>query len=208
MTEAHKSAIRVLRKIKYFVARRKFQVNFLLFCIILIHFLTLFQMTNFRLFQTERVCRRQFHIWWKWQKVLEMDSKHCRKKRNFSWRAICFKRTCKHVKTMDCLGKGQYSEAKSSLYNTILCFIDHEDNDFWKHCGKMRKCWPGRFFSFPQLVTWSSRIYWGNPFIIKLTIINTIKMVIKIWMQMQAFIDLDWKSRFIKCLHLDWNLSK
>ena len=28
LTEAHKTAIRVLRKIKYFVARRKFQVWF------------------------------------------------------------------------------------------------------------------------------------------------------------------------------------
>ena len=34
--------------------------------------LTLSQTTNFRLFQTERVCRRQFQIWWKSQKVLQM----------------------------------------------------------------------------------------------------------------------------------------
>ena len=30
------------------------------------HFLTLSRTTNFRLFQTERVCRWQFQIWWKW----------------------------------------------------------------------------------------------------------------------------------------------
>ena len=31
--------------------------------------LTLSQTTNSRLFQTEGVCRRQFQIWWKGQKV-------------------------------------------------------------------------------------------------------------------------------------------
>ena len=34
------------------------------------YFLTHSQTTNFRLFQTERACRRQFQIWWKWQNVL------------------------------------------------------------------------------------------------------------------------------------------
>ena len=31
--------------------------------------------TNFRLFETERVCRRQFQIWWKWQGVLQTGKK-------------------------------------------------------------------------------------------------------------------------------------
>ena len=35
------------------------------------HGLTLSQATNFRLFQTERVCRQQLQIWWKWQKGLQ-----------------------------------------------------------------------------------------------------------------------------------------
>ena len=34
--------------------------------------LILSQTKNFRRFQIERLCRRQFQIWWKWQKVLEM----------------------------------------------------------------------------------------------------------------------------------------
>ena len=34
--------------------------------------LTHYQKTNFRLFQTERVCIRQFQIWRKWQKVIRM----------------------------------------------------------------------------------------------------------------------------------------
>ena len=33
--------------------------------------LTHYQMTKFRLFQTERVCRRHFQIWWKWKKVIQ-----------------------------------------------------------------------------------------------------------------------------------------
>ena len=38
--------------------------------------LTLSQTTNSRLFQTQRVCRQQFQIWWKWQKVFKMGRKH------------------------------------------------------------------------------------------------------------------------------------
>ena len=64
-------------------------------------------------FCTERVCRRQFWIWWKWQKVLLKDWKHCGKRRNCSFRAISpfptvFSKDlyCKHVKTKACLGKG------------------------------------------------------------------------------------------------------
>ena len=41
-------------------------------------FLTHLQTTNFRLFQTERVCRRQF----------QTGRKHCGKRRNCSLRAI------------------------------------------------------------------------------------------------------------------------
>ena len=50
--------------------------------------LTHYQTTNFRLFQTERVCRRQFQIWRKWQKVTQKGRKHCGKRRNCSLRAI------------------------------------------------------------------------------------------------------------------------
>ena len=58
--------------------------------------LTHYQTTKFRLFQTERVCRRQFQIgrkWQfqigqKWQKVIQTGRKHCGKMRNCSLRAI------------------------------------------------------------------------------------------------------------------------
>ena len=50
--------------------------------------LTHCQTANFRRFQTERVCRQQFQIWWKWQKVIQAGKKHCGKRRNCSLRAI------------------------------------------------------------------------------------------------------------------------
>ena len=68
---------------------------------------------NFRLFQTERVCRWQFQIWWKRQKAPKMGRKHCGKSRNCSLRAISpfptvFSKDlyCRHPKTRACLGKG------------------------------------------------------------------------------------------------------
>ena len=75
--------------------------------------LTHYQMTNFGLFQTERVCRQQFWIWWKWKKVLQKGRKHCGKRRNCSLWAISPFPTvfsnefhCRQVKTRVCLGKG------------------------------------------------------------------------------------------------------
>ena len=50
--------------------------------------LTHYQTTNFRLFQTERVCRRQFQIWQKWKKIIQTGRKHCGKRRNCLLRAI------------------------------------------------------------------------------------------------------------------------
>ena len=47
-----------------------------------------YQTTNFRLVQTERVCRRQFQIWRKWQKVIQMGRKYCGTRRNCSLQAI------------------------------------------------------------------------------------------------------------------------
>ena len=46
------------------------------------------QTTNVRFFQTERVFRRQFQLRWNWQKSLQTGRKHCRKRRNCSFRAI------------------------------------------------------------------------------------------------------------------------
>ena len=45
--------------------------------------LTLSQTTNFRLLQIERVCRRQFQIRRKWQKVVQKDRKQWEKEKLF-----------------------------------------------------------------------------------------------------------------------------
>ena len=50
--------------------------------------LTHYQTTIFRLFQTERVCRRQFQIRRKWKKVIQTSRKHYGKRWNYSLRAI------------------------------------------------------------------------------------------------------------------------
>ena len=75
--------------------------------------LTLYQTSKFRPFQIQSVCRRQFSIWWKWQKVLQMVRKHCVKRRNCSLRAISpfptvFSKDlyCRHVKIQGLFGKG------------------------------------------------------------------------------------------------------
>ena len=65
--------------------------------------LTLYQTTNFRHFQTERVCRWQFQIWQKCQKVILMDWKHCGKRQNCSSRAISpFPSVFKRLVTQGC----------------------------------------------------------------------------------------------------------
>ena len=76
-------------------------------------FLTLSQMTNFRLFQTERACRRQFWVYCKWRKLLRKGRKHCGNRRKCLFRAISpflkvFSKDlhCRHVKTRAFLGKG------------------------------------------------------------------------------------------------------
>ena len=58
--------------------------------------LTLSQTTKFRFLQTERVCKRQFLIWWKWHKVFQMIRKHWDKEKllvrsNFSFSQNVFK---------------------------------------------------------------------------------------------------------------------
>ena len=56
-------------------------------CMVLYAVLNHYQTTNFRLFQTKKVCK-QFQILRKWQKVIQTRRKHCGKRRNCSLRAI------------------------------------------------------------------------------------------------------------------------
>ena len=60
----------------------------LVFSIEVSHPLSHYQMTNFGLFQTERVCRLQFQVRQKWKKVIQTGKKHCGKRRNCSLGAI------------------------------------------------------------------------------------------------------------------------
>ena len=106
-------------------------------------------MTNFNLFQTERVCRWQFQIWWKWQKVLQMGREHCGKKRPCSLRAISpfltvFSKDlyCRHVKTRACLGK-----VKSLPHNDN--FWRAPQKSLWKHLGKGENVGNQHFLLFP-----------------------------------------------------------
>ena len=105
----------------------------------LIHFcnslyLTLSQMTNFRLFQLKEFADDNFKFDKndrKYNKRVEnivgkgeIARKHCGKRRNCSLRAISpfptvFSKDLysRHVKTMACLGKGYYESLKSVLSN-------------------------------------------------------------------------------------------
>ena len=102
--------------------------------------LTHYQTTNFRLFQTERVCRRQFQIWQKWPKAIQTGRKHWEKEKllvtsNFSFSHSVFKRlvSLRHQKVSLC-GNGL------TLSQTIAGFYVSAIQVFWKHCGKRRNC--------------------------------------------------------------------
>ena len=85
--------------------------------------LTHYQTTNFRLFQTERVCRRQFEIWQKWQKVIQRGRKHCGKRRNCSLRAISPFPTV--------FSKGLFPRGVKRCH----CVSPHKDESFYTVCN-------------------------------------------------------------------------
>ena len=102
-------------------------------CSFFVDSLSLSQKTNFRLFQTERLCRRHFQLWWKWQQVFQKGRKHCGEKEklhirsNFSFSCSVFKRlilqTCKN---QGLFGKGL---TLSLLMTTQKDFVDSVDQD-------------------------------------------------------------------------------
>ena len=103
--------------------------------------LTHYQTTNFRLFQTERVCRRQFQIWRKWKKVIQTGRKHCGKRRkllvtsNFSFSNSVFKRLVfQRCQKVSLCGNGL------TLFQTSPGFYMSAIQVLWKHCGKRRNC--------------------------------------------------------------------
>ena len=129
--------------------------------------LTLSQTTNSRLFQTERLCRQQFKIWWKWQKVLLKGRKHCGKRRNCSLRAMSPFPTvflkdlyCRHVKTRASFGKIKtcsklkaLAEENFNVAQMVQFFSDREENIV----GKEYNAQGNGIFSFSLNVFYPSK---------------------------------------------------
>ena len=104
---------------KCFLLYQRQKLSFLLYLICRLQMLSILsgpkfcRVENFRLFQTQRLCRRQFQIWWKWRKVIQKVRKHCGGKEkllfmsNFSFSYSVFKRLVLQTrKRKVCLGKG------------------------------------------------------------------------------------------------------
>ena len=81
--------------------------------------LTLSQTTNFRLFQTETVCRQHYPIRWKWYKVFLTGRKHCGKR--LVWQTL---------KNQGLFGKGLKNMDK---WGTVIWMSR-------KHSEKSRNC--------------------------------------------------------------------
>ena len=121
--------------------------------------LTHYQKTNFRLFQTERVCRRQFQIRGKWQKIIQTGRKHCGKRRNSLLRAISSFPTVfskgllpRAVKRFHCVGMGKLF-LKQALVFTCLWYKSFEST-----LGKEKLLIMSNFLLFPQcfLTIWKT----------------------------------------------------
>ena len=146
-------------------------------------------MTNFRICQTERVCRRQCQIWWKWQKVLRIGRKHWAKRRNCSLRAISpfpmvFSKDlyCRHEKKQDLLGKGfnfswrwKLKLRQFTLHPTIPTFnTPGKKKTFENIVGKGENAGNQHFLLFPTMFSTIHKInfnFWvtfilssANPF--------------------------------------------
>ena len=95
--------------------------------------LTLSQMTNFQLFKTERVCRQQFQIQWKWQNVMS----------NFSFSHCVFKRLALHTrKSQGLFGKGfrvRFNNATQKISKLVaLWFYSTSHKHYFEvYCQKL-----------------------------------------------------------------------
>ena len=88
--------------------------------------LTHYQMTNFRLFQTERVCRRQFKIWRRWHKVIQTGRKHWEKEKllvmsNFSFSHSVFKRLVSQGRQKVSLCGNGLMNCDTSCVSILVC---------------------------------------------------------------------------------------
>ena len=102
--------------------------------------LTLSDTTKYGLFQSERVPRRQFQIWWKWQKVLQTGRKHCGKRINCSLQAIypfpsVFERLVLQTrKNQGLFGKGlrKWNLMSNHLFFLIIFYLLWSECCIWK----------------------------------------------------------------------------
>ena len=114
--------------------------------------LTLSRMTNFRLFQAERVCRRRFQIWWKWQELLQIGWKHCEKNRNCWLRvfSIFFHSVFKRLILQTSKNQGLFGKGLTHSH-TMTPFDAPGKQAFRKHCGEKREIARNeQFLLFPQ----------------------------------------------------------
>ena len=110
--------------------------------------LTLSQMANFRLFQTEWVCRQQFQIWWKLRTVFQMSRKHCEKKdkllvtSNFFFSHSVFKRlNSRQTFKSQGFGKGLIKAKKIKILSSLSFLAKiYEKVQVWSWSIKVTAC--------------------------------------------------------------------
>ena len=133
-----------------------------------VHWLTFSKTVNFRLFQTERVWRRQFQIWWKWQRVFQMFRKHWGKKEkllimsNFCFSHSVFKRLVLQTR------KNQGLFGKGLTHYSIDTHLDASIRQLLKTLWEKEKLLVTSNFSFSNNVFYSV-IYLCHHFSIFLT---------------------------------------
>ena len=113
-------------------------------------------MTNFRLIQTERLCRRQFQIWRKWKKVIQTGRKHCGKRRN-----ACYKGFRWPFRSWD---KNFTKTLKNHPYTAKAFWFSFIKPQYWKTFWQQEKLeiyqGPGRHRRETRSIfTWAARSF-------------------------------------------------
>ena len=128
---------------------------------------------KFQTFQTQRLCRRQLWIWWKWQNVLQKGRKQCGKKEklvytsNFSFSHNVFKR----LVLQTCKNKGLFGEGltiyQAAIFNPLLhkiLILTHQQQTAFENIvGKEEIARNEQFLRFPQCFLLNQKII--TPFV-------------------------------------------
>ena len=117
--------------------------------------LTHYQTTNFRLFQTERVCRPQFQVWWKWHKVIQMGRKHCGKMRNCLF-STCLDNFLPFSTYLKLLSANSFSLKESKICRLVM------SNFSFSHSVFKRLQLPREGLRFPSFENKNAAIAAGN----------------------------------------------